>query len=525
MSARPESVEEAGRAAEEHASRRALFARLIESLPSAAMVETAGGGVLAVNQSFCELFAPGESPQSLVGRQRRQILEGAQRLFSDPEGFEERVEEILQDGSVVTQEIIRLADHRMLSRDYVPVAGEGGAVAGHLWLFKDVTGERPAPNRMRLPPRLEAVGRLAGGVAHDLNNALTTILGHVSLLGHEVGDHSYLAESVSEIHKAAERAATLTRGLLAFGRRQALQPRAIDPGVVLERVEAALRGTLGEDIELRVEVDPAPATVRVDAAKLEHALLNLGKNARDAMPRGGTLSLALRQVEVSPPDAARYPFPFVAGRYAVFSVADTGTGIPEEIRPKVFEPFFTTKSEGSGLGLSAVYGFVKQSGGYIWVEGHNGSGSVFLVALPLEIGGSAAEAVAPVEPERIEARPVATILIAEDEPSVLAMVERALSQRGYRVLAARDGVEALDVLRRHAAPVDLLVTDANMPRMGGMELVNRVRELLGDVPVLITSGYSGDVVRSLAEFGGDTRLLEKPFLAGDVAEAVDEMLA
>jgi two-component system cell cycle sensor histidine kinase/response regulator CckA len=522
MSARPDPVDTTGREPGEHAPQRALFAQLIESLPAAAIVETPEGGILAVNHAFSELFASGETPESLVGRQRRQVFERAQRLFRDPEVVAERIEEIVRGGSVVTQELVRLADQRTLSCDYIPIAGENGEVAGHLWLLKDVTGER----RLRLVPRMEAVGRLAGGVAHDLNNALTTILGHVSLLGLEVGSHPYLAESVSEINKAAERAAALTRGLLAFGRRQALQPRAIDPSAVLQRVEAALRGSVGEDIELRMEFDRTPATVRVDASKLEHALLSLGINALDAMPGGGTLSLSLRNVEVSATEAARYPFPFVAGRYAVFSVADTGAGIPEEIRPKIFEPFFSTKPEyGAGLSLSAVYGFVKQSGGFIWVDGHNGNGSVFHVALPLEVGEPGTEAVAASEPARTEGRPGATILVAEDEPSVLSMVERSLSQRGYRVLTARDGVDALEVLRRHAAPLDLLVTDANMPRMGGMELAARVRELLGEVPVLITSGYSGDVVRSMASFGGETRLLEKPFLAREVTEAVEEMLA
>jgi signal transduction histidine kinase/ActR/RegA family two-component response regulator len=516
----------ADRAPAEPSADSALYARLIESLPAAALVETRDGRVLAVNRGFCHLFAEDAAPETLVGIPSREIFADAEHLIVDPDAFAERIDEIVGQGSVVTRELVWLVDRRVLARDFVPIAGEKGTTAGHLWLFNDVTGERQALERLRLLPRMEAVGRLAGGVAHDLNNALTTILGHASLLGLEVGSHPYLAESVGEIHKAAERAAAITRGLLAFGRRQALQPRPIDPGAVLQKLIDSLRRSLGEGIELIIELPDAPATVRVDASKLEHALLNLAMNARDAMPRGGTLSLSLRVVHVSEREAARYPFPFLSGRYAVFSVADTGAGIPEDVRPRVFEPFFSTKpkEKGAGLGLATVYGFVKQSGGYIWVESRDGQGSVFHVALPLY------DAQAESEPEGASAsgshhRRGATILIAEDEPSVLSMVERALAQRGYRVLAARDGVEALELLQQSDSPVDLLVTDATMPRMGGVELASRVRELMGDVPVLVTSGYSADVVRGLDAFGGDTRLLEKPFLAGEVAEAVERMLA
>jgi signal transduction histidine kinase/CheY-like chemotaxis protein len=521
------SSKRSGRGRSERSSDSAVFARLIENLPSAALVETPEGQVMAANRAFCHLFAGDVDPEALVGRTRAQLFAEAQSLLTDPSGYWERVEEIVHQGRVVTRALVHLADQRVLSLDYVPIAGEGGTVAGHLWLFTDVTSERQALERLRILPRMEAVGRLAGGVAHDLNNALTTILGHVSLLGMEVGSQPSLTESVSEIQKAAERAAAITRGLLAFGRRQALQPRPIDPAIVLRTLKDGLHRIVGEKIELRFELPGAPATVRVDATKLEHALVNLAVNARESMPRGGTLSITLRYVDVGEREAALYPFPFLSGRYALFSVADTGAGIPEDVRAKVFEPFFSTKPKetGAGLGLSTVYGFVKQSGGYIWVESRDGLGSVFHVAFPLQEGTYDPELARADTSAHADRGHAATILIAEDEPSVLTMVERVLAQRGYRVLAARDGVEALELLRQSASPVDLLVTDATMPRMGGVELATRVREILGDVPVLVTSGFSADVVRGLDAFGGETRLLEKPFLASEVAEAVEQILS
>jgi signal transduction histidine kinase/ActR/RegA family two-component response regulator len=521
------SSKRSGRGRGELSTDSAVFARLIENLPSAALVETPEGEVMAANRAFCQLFAGDADPEELVGRTRPELFADAQSLLSDPKGYWERVEEIVHQGRVVTRALVHLVDQRVLSLDYVPIAGEGGTAANHLWLITDVTSERQALERLRILPRMEAVGRLAGGVAHDLNNALTTILGHVSLLGLEVGNHPVLADSVSEIQKAAERAAAITRGLLAFGRRQALQPRPIDPVAVLQKLNDGLRRMVGEDIELRFDLPDEPATVRVDANKLEHALLNLAINARDSMPRGGTLSLELHYVDVSEREAALHAFPFLSGRYAMFSVADTGPGIPEDLRAKVFEPFFSTKpkEKGAGLGLSTVYGFVKQSGGYIWVESRDGPGAVFHVALPLQEGTYDPEPVRADTDAHAHERGAATILIAEDEPSVLSMVERVLEQRGYRVLAARDGVEALELLHQSGAPVDLLVTDAMMPRMGGVELASRVRELVGDLPVLVTSGYSADAVHGLDAFGGETRLLEKPFLASEVAEAVEKILA
>jgi signal transduction histidine kinase len=498
---------------------------VVESFPWALLAESPDRRILAVNRRFCALFLGDAEPDSLVGSNSRAAWKETPEL--DAEGLTRSVEVRVTEGVAVRGELIPLSDGRLLERDYIPVRDGDGGLLAHLWLWSDVTTERRAEEYQLTTRKMEAVGRLAGGVAHDLNNALTAILGHASLLSLEVGERPELAESVSEIQTASERAASLARSLLAFSRKQVLQPKRVDPADVVRRVQLLLSRILGSEITLEVHVPAEPALVRVDAIKLENALLHLAMNARDAMPSGGRLSLALEHRDIGAEEASSYPFPIQPARYAIFSVSDTGTGISDEIRGKVFEPFFSTKPrhQGTGLGLSTVYGFVKQSEGFVWVGSREGRGASIHIALPILRSAEPSKALPDETAEghgRGDRPP--TILVAEDEPSVLRVIRRGLEDRGYRVLPAGDGVEAIGILERSKELVDVLITDVIMPRMGGVELAQRAHQLAPHLPVIFTSGYSGDVHKYLQGAPQHFRLIEKPFMAAEVVRVVQETL-
>ena len=506
-------------------SSRLLLSTVIESFPWAALAEDAERRIVALNDAFFRIFLDHVDPATLLGSDSRTLWQRSG--LSEEDALSLSMELRAEQQGLPRGERMRLSDGRVIERDYVALRGDGGASVGHLWLYSDVTSEHRAEEYQNTIRKMEAVGRLAGGVAHDLNNALTAILGHASLLGMELGDRPDLAESVAEIQTASERAAALARNLLAFSRKQILQPRRVDPTDVARRVEELLRRIVNKDVELTVQVPARTAAVSVDPIKLEHALLHLAMNARDAMPFGGALSLRLEYRGITAAEAPSYPFPISPGTYAVFSVADTGTGISEEIRGKVFEPFFSTKPrhQGTGLGLSTVYGFVKQSEGFVWVESEEGKGAVVHIALPVaDDPVERTSATGPMASEHRGPRP-ATILVAEDEPAVLAVILRGLEERGYRVVPARDGVEALAILTGGERPIDLLITDVIMPRMGGAELAQRAHELRPSMPIIFTSGYSGDVHRYLQNAPEQFRLLEKPFRSSDIVRVVEQSLA
>jgi two-component system, cell cycle sensor histidine kinase and response regulator CckA len=497
---------------------------VVESFPWGVLAESPDRLVIAVNRRFTNLFAIDADPDALVGTDSRALWLDAPE---SGDWLARSIETRIEVGAPVRGELLRFSDSRVLERGYVPVRAANGELLAHLWLWSDVTTERRAEEYQLTTRKMEAVGRLAGGVAHDLNNALTAIVGHASLLSLELGDRPELAESVSEIQTASERAAALARNLLAFSRKQVLQPKRVDPAEVVRHVQQLLGRIIGPEIALEVLLPPGPAFVRVDAIKLENALLHLAMNARDAMPAGGALTLGLEHRDVGADEASTYPFPIPPGAYAVFSVSDTGAGISDDIRGKVFEPFFSTKPrhQGTGLGLSTVYGFVKQSEGFVWVGSQEGRGASIHIAIPLLRSGEQTRT--PAEETSGAAqrgdRP-ATILVAEDEPSVLSVIRRGLEERGYKVLPAADGVEAMGILERSKDLVDVLVTDVIMPRMGGVELAKRAHKLAPRLPVIFTSGYSGDVLEYLQDAPQQFRLIEKPFMAAEVVRLVQETL-
>jgi CheY-like chemotaxis protein/two-component sensor histidine kinase len=370
---------------------------------------------------------------------------------------------------------------------------------------------------------MEAVGQLAGGVAHDFNNLALVISGHAELLLDELDDQR-LRESVREIRRAADQARELTRQLLAFSRRQVLHPVEIDVSQVVGELVPMLRRLIGDDVELSTQLPPGLGTVRADPAQLRQVVMNLAVNARHAMPKGGRLSIetTARSLDEQLTEARLELAP---GDYVVLAVSDTGSGMDDATRERIFEPFFTTKQpgEGTGLGLSTVYGIVKQSGGSIWVYSEQGRGTTFKVYLPLS---SAAQAAMPAggEPDATAATATATVLLVEDHEQVRTLVHLLLEKQGFTVLAASNGGEALAVAAAHDGPIDLVLTDLVMPGMDGKELVECLRELVPGIRALFTSGYAQGMVEGRELDDGDA-FLPKPYDQAELTSAIGAVLA
>ena len=389
-------------------------------------------------------------------------------------------------------------------------------------VFDNITERRRLEEQLRQSQKMEAVGQLAGGIAHDFNNLLTVINGYAELLQNRIDEKSPLRGNVDEIRHAGDRAASLTRQLLAFSRRQVLQPEPIDLNGVISHLGTMLRRLIGENIELRTFLRPDLGTVLADPGQIEQVLLNLAVNARDAMSAGGKLILETDNVVLDEAFAREHPT-VVPGPHVLLAVSDTGTGIPGEIREHIFEPFFSTKErgKGTGLGLSTVYGIVKQSNGYISVYSEVGKGTVFKIYLP-RVDGEAQ--VLPSVSPAASLRGDETVLVVEDERSVQGVIERVLSGNGYRVLLACEGSEALRVSEEYEGTIDLLVTDLVMPEMGGREVARRLEAARPGLRVLYMSGYTENAISHHGVLDPGLAFLQKPFLSDALLRKVREVL-
>ena len=405
------------------------------------------------------------------------------------------------------------------------IVGSGTAVLDHagklvrmVGSVQDITHRRLLEARLLEAQKLESIGRLAGGVAHDFNNMLTAILGNVELAS-QAASIAELEPLLTEIRVVAERSAALTAQLLAFARRQVIEPKVIDPNALIGRLNALLRRVLGEHIALTVELASA-SCVKVDASQLEQVVLNLVTNARDSMPAGGRLSVATSQLEVTD-GYARRPPDLAPGPYVRIAVSDTGGGIPAEALPHVFEPFFTTRERGTGLGLATCYGIVKQSGGHIGVHSTLGQGSTFVVYLPC-VEGREAEATRIVT----AARPSLSgerVLVVEDEPGVRNVIERTLTLASYRVVVASRGDEGVRIADEQG-PFDILITDAVMPGMSGWEVGKRLGARWPKLRILYISGYSEDAFVHGRVLESGVKFLQKPFNPSELLNTMRRLL-
>jgi two-component system, cell cycle sensor histidine kinase and response regulator CckA len=425
-----------------------------------------------------------------------------------------------------------LLEFRLTPKDGAPKWIRGSALptpeadGGTLWngIFVDVGEQRFLEEQLRQAQKMEAVGQLAGGVAHDFNNLLTAIGSSADMALEELADQEAVREHLGEIQRATVRAADLTRQLLAFSRRQVLNLEVVALADVVHEGERMLRRLIGESIRLETAIDRDAPPVRADRTQLAQVLMNLAVNARDAMPDGGTLTLATGHRIVRPSDARRQRG-LSPGAYSLLVVRDTGAGMDEATRSRIFEPFFTTKErgKGTGLGLSMVYGIVKQTGGYIHVDTAPGRGTAFTIHLPVAPAGLGG-AERPPARRRVRSRGTERVLVVEDEDGVRAPVRRILLAHGYRVLEAADGPSALRVAEEQPGKIDLLLTDVVMPGMNGGELARRLRRLRPGIRVVFMSGYSAEAVAMHGELSPGAAFLQKPFSVEELTERLRDAL-
>ena len=478
----------------------------------------AGARIAECNDAMARMYGLGEA-RELVGTQLADL-----HNVADPTN-REQIRAFIRGGYRVSDSETREHDREGRSRVFLNnVVGflEDGHLVRVWGTQRDVTDQRHLEEQFRQSQKMEAVGQLAGGIAHDFNNLLTAILGNTQLLLRDLPPGDAKRGDVEEIRKASERAASLTRQLLAYSRRQMLQPEVLDLNVVVAEMDKMLRRLIGEHIALVAVLASDLGRVRADPNQLEQVIVNLAVNARDAMPDGGKLTIETANVDLDETFAQAH-LGSVPGAYVMLAVTDSGVGMDATVRAHLFEPFFTTKEvgKGTGLGLATVYGIVKQSDGYISVYSEPGRGSSFKIYLPRN--GSTADL--PVTPQRGgPARGSETILVVEDEPAVLTLSQRALEAQGYVVLAAADAAAALRVVERHGGTIHMLLTDVVMPGLSGRELADRLGAQRPGIRVLYMSGYPGDAVVQHGTLPSGSAFLQKPFSPDGLARKVRDVL-
>ena len=486
------------------------YRSIVDEMNEGIWILDAEGYTRFVNQSLAGML--GYAPRQMAGRpfdafvdtwQRDVVKERLQPSTTDRRPMFE-LDLVKQDGSLV-QTVISVK----------PFLDEAGRFVGAQAVVTDITERKQLEAQLHHSQKMEAVGRLAGGIAHDFNNIVTGIIGACHLLEHELREQPHLIELIEEINMGGERAAGLTHQLLAFSRQQVLRPKLLNPARALEESNSLLRRLIGEDLDLKVEVDDDLAFVSIDPTQLQQVFLNLVVNARDAMPSGGVIWMRGRNVDAE--EAAQAGLP--AEKHVALSVEDTGAGIPPEVLDQIFEPFFTTKEfgKGTGLGLATVLGIVEQSGGRVTVDSRVGVGSMFTVLLPA-VARAEAEPTTPARPRPAAGPKDETILLVEDEDSVRKMAQRGLQTAGFSVHAESRPTDAIEWARQPDTRIDLLITDVVMPEMSGLVLAEALKRERPHLPVIYMSGYADE--ERLPQALRKEVFLQKPFTIDQLTEAV-----
>ncbi|HEY6554314.1 MAG TPA: PAS domain S-box protein, partial [Vicinamibacteria bacterium] len=499
--------------------RQARLSRVVEQTSDSIVITDPEGTITYVNPAFEQVS--GYSRDEVIGQNPRVLKSGLQ----DP-AFYKRMWEALGRGEVWKGRLVnRRKDGTLFQEEATigPVRDASGQVVSYVAAKRDVTTEMSLERQLMQAQKMEAIGRLAGGVAHDFNNLLGVILGYGEMTRRGLPEDHALTPKVAHILKAAERAAGLTRGLLAFSRMQVLEPRIVDLNALVFDLEGMLARLIREDILLKTSLAPGLGNVKVDPGQIEQVLMNLVVNARDAMPNGGHLTIETQRTEFDANYAERH-VEARAGPYALIAVSDTGTGIDAETQAHMFEPFFTTKErgKGTGLGLSTVYGIVKQSDGHIWCYSEVGVGTTFKIYLPLVDQEATASRQKPALPPPAPGRE--TILLIEDERSLRDLLGETLEGAGYTVLVADDGAKALQIADEYEGAIELIVTDVIMPGFTGRQAAEKIKASRAEVRILFISGYTGDALASRGVVEPQAILLSKPFTSDALLRKVREVL-
>ncbi|HEY3971536.1 MAG TPA: PAS domain S-box protein [Candidatus Sulfotelmatobacter sp.] len=469
------------------------------------------------------------SAERIFGYSREEAL-GQHASFIVPPNFRRHVDEVWQgvlnqNGGTRSANDNVTKDGRTISCEWynTPLVDESGRVLGAASLAQDVTERVALEERLRQSQKMEAVGRLAGGVAHDFNNLLTVILGYSQIVAEGVPSGSRLADSTAQIKSAAERASGITRQLLAFSRKQVLSPRVINLNDIMLNLDSLLRRLIGEDIEVLTVPSNGLGSVKADPGQIEQVIMNLALNSRDAMPRGGKLTLETANVQLDESYTDRHQ-PAEPGRYVMLAVSDTGHGMTPETQARIFEPFYTTKEvgKGTGLGLSMVYGIVKQSGGYIWVYSEPERGTTFKIYLP-RVDQPAESSGADNRPKSVQ-RGTETVLLVEDDPQLRQLSSSVLAHCGYKMLVAGSPEEGLAICKENHRDIRLLITDVVMPRINGRQLAEQIAHVAPNVRVLYISGYTSNAIVHYGVLDPGLWFLPKPFTLSALVAKVREVL-
>jgi PAS domain S-box-containing protein len=514
-------ISERKRASEALSLSEASFRSVIENAPYGIYRANAAGQFLRVNPALQKMLGYETQEELFRANLSTDIYRDPQEhgraneLFAGTKGFDVEVEWKRKDDTPLkarcSGRLIEIVQSESHSESYFEVFAE------------DVTEKRVLEQQLRMAVKMEAVGRLSGGIAHDFNNLLGVIIGYAQVLKRRLKTGEDLFEFAEEIEKAGQRAASLTRQLLAFSRQQVLAPAVLNLNALITDMAKMIHRLIGEDIELVMKLDPAVGSVKADQGQIEQVVMNLAVNARDAMPEGGKLALETATVTIDQAYARHHPGSKV-GCYVMFSVSDTGMGMSAETLAHIFEPFFTTKElgKGTGLGLATVYGVVKQSDGYVWVDSELGRGSSFKVYLPLiEEPVRGPEAVAPASESF---RGSETVLVVEDADALRKLSVTLLKQYGYHVLSAANGAQALELVQQDKRGIDLLLTDVIMPGLGGHALAQRLAPLRPGLKVLYMSGYTDSSIAQHGVLEAGISLLHKPFTEEGLVRKIREVL-
>ncbi len=495
-----------------------LQAAALEAAANAIVITDGRGKILWVNQAFCDLT--GYSREESVGQNPRML-----KSFEQEEGFYRKLWTTIQSGEVWRGEIRnRKKDGSIYSEEMTitPVHLPSGGM-NFIGIKQDVTEKKRMEAQYRQAQKMEAVGRLAGGIAHDLNNILGVIIGYSEISQDQLEASHPLINNFLQIKTAADRAASLTRELLAFSRQQVSYPRAIDLNQVVEKLRDILQRAVGEDVTIVFRPGVGLGTIKVDVGQVEQVLMNLIVNARDAMPDGGQISIETGNVELDESYRRKHD-PVQPGHYVVLSVSDTGCGMDDFTKARIFEPFYTTKEagKGTGLGLSTVYGIIKQSGGYIWVYSEPEIGTTFKIYFPHV--NEVAEAITPPKKRTRPKGGSETILLVEDDEPLRELVALSLRNAGYSVRESDSAAKALALMKDNEGSIHLLLTDMVMPETSGMQLLKLLKSSNPHLKVILMSGYAADVIARHGPIPPDTPFIEKPFTQDSLLSRIRSLL-